>query len=461
MKKRTKLKLNKLKLGLAALPILLLSAHSYATNGDLQINFVNKNSNNKVYFLVKGSVPNTDNPVFVKFDKDNPDNVGVLTDITQGTQSEDFGIDMSNFPNGLHMPYLQSGRIYLSVDNKIHMQIVKDGNGVFRIADPDVNNTGDANNKTLFDKVEFTYNTDGTTYINPTAVDFISLPIAVEQDGVTYGTTESRADLFNNINAVLNQSTNSNWLNLLDSDDNGLPLRLRGAGRDNAFDENYLDNATDYGYSYLDGLFNYYKENILYIDVHELYGNGGAPQAIRDLPREELIFGGKVNSDGNLEFTNKYGNFPVIITRDGADLHPPASTLSRSFFLAAQGTFNTEPNTPRGIIVRELSAAWAVGLLPAPNNSFSQPLGKAYWRIAKETNQYFQPNDLLGHANSAYYGTGPWYNLYSEAIHSVSFNLYATPYDDAVLIDGTNAKNDQFPVTLTLADLDMSSYNKL
>jgi hypothetical protein len=139
----------------------------------------------------------------------------------------------------------------------------------------------------------------------------------------------------------------------------------------------------------------------------------------------------------------------VFTSSDGThrvELSPPSN--SEPFFAGAGDSFNAANNTPKAIIVRNLTAAFATGILPVDTGS--HVLSKAYFEAKKET--FYKPN-----ANLTACGpwTGPWYDLYSKALHSLGHNIYTFAYDDVLGIDGTATSHlSESPhAYITLGDL--------
>src|SRR5271155_412512 len=132
------------------------------------VNIVNNtgDQNAKIYVLIKGINPNTKKQTFIRFVKGTP--VGVYADIStpdvninDPKQSLNYGYDYTDFKDGkgnfaLHLPFLESGRIYISINNKLKMPVVGTPPSL-GIADPSPFNTNDPNYQYLYDKVEFTY----------------------------------------------------------------------------------------------------------------------------------------------------------------------------------------------------------------------------------------------------------------------------------------------------------------
>ena len=406
--------------------IVLLIAMSIHGAGNFTVKIVDNANNPQIknlYVVVKGTNPRTRKQCFVKF---NPGSgsVGTLVDITKTTRSQNYAVSYNTFKNNtMHLPNLISGRIYLSLNRKLVMPIVGKAPNL-GIADPSPYNKSDPNFQTLYDKVEFTY-TGNTTVINPTAVDYIALPIAISQNNKTYGMTKARSAIFGAIQNTFNKvPSKAAWNKLIEKNSKGTILRILAAGRDpNYFDSNYLNGKT---YNYISDVWNYYKTKTIVIDCTEL----------KNIPPKlsGYMYTGKVVGS-KFVFTN--GNKAQDVTLD--------RPTSDQFFLASQGTFNAKNGTPRAVIVRNFTAAWSVGLLPVADKTV---LSKKYF--ADNKSKFYTPNSYLSPKSKQ---GGPWYNLYAKAIHKQSKNDYAWPYDDILGLDGTNTSSDKNPATLTLGTM--------
>jgi hypothetical protein len=189
------------------------------------------------------------------------------------------------------------------------------------------------------------------------------------------------------------------------------------------FDNSYLKNMGTYGFDYIDAVNTYYLTHTLKIDCAELTGvfamSGGSGYILTG----QMIV--DVNGNYFFHFDNGAGGYSF-------DLQMP--TDSFPFFAGAGESFDAANNTPPAIIVRQLTSAFDVGLLPALDGIV---LNKAYFDLNKLS--YYTNNILLTGAGS----TQPWYDLYSKALHTVPtgvppFDLiYTFAYDDALGQDGT------------------------
>ena len=433
--------------------LLLATFSAYASDrhGYFPIQFQNHSSiasDSQVYVVIKAMVD--DHDCFMKLNT--ATGVGHCVMTGDGKTSADYTYKLSDLPNEVYLSKSYSGRIYLSVGYPMDLYVDPTDND--KILDADGFKPRDSNYYTLYDKVEYTYTNDGT-WMNPTAVDSFSIPISVEQKGsisdvTKSGLSDSRADILKQIHDEFNQYDKTEdmiWNNLLlyYPTDDGIEndadfLRLVATGKAMAsipntkpFDLNYLANENAYGFDYTDALWNYYKDHTLKVDCSELQSK------LPDLGN--YIFTGQVKN-GEFVFSNGDSAHDVSLSK-------PAD--SKPFFAGAGGEFAAPENTPKVIIVRELTSAVMVGLVPAEDGV---TLGKKEGQLFNtHKDQYFTDNELLQTTD-----TGPWYDLYSKALHSFGDDqpIYTFAYDDALGQDGTlHDPNANYPSTavITLGDL--------
>ena len=384
-------------------------------------NATNNANVHTIFIVVKGINPNTNKQCFISFSKQSPQ--GVYEDITLGIDATQFSYPSTIFKdNTFKIPDLISGRIYVALNKKLIMPIVTAADGTLGIADPSPYNTTDPNFNTFFDKIECTY-VNGTSWINPTAVDFFALPLTIAQHGSTYGLSVAREKIIDACTTAFAHTYNKAWQKLVVRDAHAQVLRVLAPGRDDTyFDKNYLTGTP---YNYVDDVWTYYQTRTLNIDCSELQGDAQAPQL------GSYIFEGRVQNDVFV-FTNQTQDYTVSIEKPSSD----------SFFLAAQGAFDAQNNTPRAVIVRNLATAWCVGLLPTADGAL---LNRAYYD--EHQAGFYTNNPLLASQSKLY---GPFYNLYGKVIHQFSKTIYTWPYYDAFGFDGTNAAQNSQPVVLTV-----------
>lgn len=460
-----------MKRGILIICILLFSLSSISFAKSFNIIFNNESNNSRVkhvYLVIKGEV--NGRTCFIRITKlANPNDslVSPCETVTTLTKPSDYAFDaVANV--SFRVPPLSSGRMYISINKPLIMHI----NNNATVAEPSVSDSNLSSNpdyKTLFDKVEFTYNENGKTFFNPTAVDFVSLPISISQHNHVFGLTSDRETVLLKMQETFKEELNTHEYQHLIIKDNNLILRILAPGHDrHIFDENYLT-------PYIDWLFNdyYFSRNgytanhILSLQLVE--ASGVIPQKPRILTLDEGIFRGFVKFNNNEKafvLSNILGD-TITIKR--------SSFTSNGLFSAAMGeiTVDISPkvreriarllddpsqfeatvtrlmNGYKAVAVKYISSAWAVGLLPAPNdetidqNYIRHQIGTDPHNIYKE--RFTLPATLQNR--------GPWYQLYGKALHLLTSHLYAFPYDDVLGLDGTNAENDSYPATVTLHSL--------
>lgn len=412
-------------------------------------------SNDQVYIVAKALDSKTKKDCFLQF----KENVASCVPVTATTSSVDFSYTMKQLESfsELKIPPVESGRIYFSVGSPMYLPVNSADN---KIIDADGFLPRDTNYYTLYDKIEFSYvvNTNangdvtGGSWVNPTAVDNFSLPLRIEQPGAAShmkaaGLTGSRVEIFNALQSEVrdNDTTDSQeWQKLFlefKGDDFTTPLRFMATGKamvngiagTTPFDEYYLNNGRshDYAFNYVDKTWEFYETNTLLIDATEI-------QPFFKL--NSYLFTGHVEGDTFI-FTNEDGSYVERIEK-------PENSLP--FFAGANGTFDHQNNTPKAVIVKNLTAAFIVGLLPALNGTL---LNTPYLKSQKDQGKYYTENDYLG-----YPAQGPWYDLYGKALHIFGDEqpIYTFAYDDVLAQDGTlhdpNVNNIS-PVTVTLGDM--------
>tara|TARA_R110000868_G_scaffold8205_9_gene42875 strand:+ start:52622 stop:54271 length:1650 start_codon:yes stop_codon:yes gene_type:complete len=389
-----------------------------------------------VYLFIKAQIDGK--TCAMHFDKEG---VGSCEVVSADTNLDSFNYTLSQLPSTIKVPQVASGRAYFSIGKPMQLAVNADNPAVLTIPDPDGFKMRDPNYYTLYDKIEFSY-TDHGTWINPTAVDFFSLPIAINQPSSTSATTiagftSSRAAVLEAADKVMQiakttaPSTYATWEHLWinyngersDKTTGDTLLRFMAPGKameakpypeaaaNDPFDLNYLQDAS-LGFEYINALWQYYQSHTLVIDASELQNNPAAPSL------KSYTFNGKVNAKNEFVFDNGQG-YSVAIKQP----------QSISFFAGAIGEFNAENNTPKAIIVRQITSAFEVGLLPAPDNTVLD-----YSYFMKNKSKYYTENPLLAAGN-----TGPWYDLYSQALHVLGDEepIYTFAYDDALGQDGT------------------------
>ncbi|HQU09181.1 MAG TPA: beta-1,3-glucanase family protein, partial [Opitutales bacterium] len=397
-------------------------------------------SDDEVFIVIKGTNLVTGASCFVQFDQNG---IGTLADVYPSTDPSLYSYPLAAFPlfsatapstRTIQLPLIKSARIYFSIKYPLYLPITVNNLGVATITEPTPGDPGDPAYRILYDKVEVNYQTITTgeglkyqSFVNPTAVDFFCLPLGLFQTGDTSpdaltnsGLTESRETILSQVQGMLSpppspgldKSYDNVWKRLFVdyTDPSGTEATLRVLSPVKSivvlpsiqtsadFDDYFLTNGNppgsgSYEFNYIDTVWNYYSttggNNTLVIDCTELLG---PPQLFPVPPLAPLgsyTFTGQVDSaTGNFIFTNADSSYQVVVAKP---------TDSYPFFAGASFTESccgTPPcpiapdancsvnNTPGGIIVRQLSSAFVVGLLPAPNNT---TVNAAYFKAQQST----------------------------------------------------------------------------
>ena len=321
--------------------------------------------------------------------------------------------------------------------------------------DTDGFKTRDSNYYTIYDKFEFSYDSNGL-FINPTAVDFFAMPIRISapkstSDFTASGLTDARSDILKGVGDIFSKfssdKSSAEWSKLFLKFDESSVLRMMapgkamkdtGPGSNPTFASDYLANATKFGINYIDSVWDYYKNKTVKIDCSILQGDDKVDTTTKDLlEKGGYIFEGHVEGD-NFKFTNKGQTFTLPIGKPD----------SVSFFAGSQGTFEFENHTVGAIIAKELTAAFISGLLPTGDGD---ELNNQYFIDKKAADKFYQDNPYLKNRDG-----GPWYDLYSKAFSSFKEDLYTFAYGDALHEDGTLHSPDADnigKVSVTIGDM--------
>lgn len=413
---------------------------------------INKGISN-VYIVIKAQDTNN-NACFLNLSNPSSTTCDVVNANTDSTSSQ-YSLDILSSPNyqkdytfTFYAPFLTAARMYFSINYPMVLPIVSNVNGDLTITDPNAFNVMDPNYYTLFDKIELTYN-EGGSWINPTAVDFISLPLSLSQptstsDFVSSGLTD-KFTLKTGAAAACATTLGAPWSDLV--------MQYSGSAKDTTshsyitvtnqvlrvvapneafntgpmstntnFDNNYLS-------SYISSLWSYYQLHILYVDCSELAQFGTV--------LSDYTFFGQTNASDNLFYFSSQG---------GQIIFPISQPDTYAFFGASGGAFSYADGTVGVLLVRAIASALNVGLLPdnaLPNGmTQSNPLGKAYFK--NHNNLYYQStsNDVP-------------YNHYSGCVKGLGNTIYNYAYSDILGIDGTLQDPNAGPVTISLKNIDV------
>lgn len=487
------------------------------------VNHLNNDEVTDVYLLAKGlHIDEEGKPdkklCVVKVTKnENGIGIGTCEKVTAASKVSSYWFKLADFPNGICMPMVESGRLYVSLNHILDNVNLRDDKEL-SFTEPDPFKPNDQDYYKLWDKIEFTYlidekNHKPTLWANPTAVDFFSLPITLQLGDQTEnisGLAKTRSEIFTGVHKVFdlyaNQLSGKEWQKLFlysqDGESDANVLRLMSPGKaiiqkiqpDNkTFNQIYLSNDK-FGFNYLDKVWNYYKTNKLSIDVSEQYYD----EAGSDVMTGQVVNVTNINNkivpvfqfkctkgkclNTTLQFTQ-----PVILTigRDGsknppnpADYEPGSLPLFAGSGLrdenASLDDFDSKPGVVMlgPVIQREISSAFVAGMLPAPpidpgaDSSYGKIwtkqdlanygvlLNKDYFEFARQqTPSLFYSNLILNNLYPEQKTNGPWFDLYSMALHSFHDPIYTFAYDDALGQDGTLSAANPGLLTITLGDI--------
>jgi len=411
------------------------------------IEFINNakiTDNDSTYVIAKATNAD-DKQCLVKIEN----GVGVCEAVTAQTDSASYSYKLSDLPKnsdgnpGFNLTQMHSGRIYVSMKYPLKLYIDSSNPDNLAIIDPDGFKTRDSNYYTIYDKFEFTFDDKGL-WINPTAVDFLSIPLQISlpsslSDFKNSGLSDKRSDILVSVAKEFSQSESKNeWNKLFLNVDEETTLRVispgkamknTGPGSNPTFASDYLANDK-FGLNYIDTIWKYYEINTIKVDCSEIAGDKDFNPKLKD-----YLFTGQVKDD---KFTFSNSGDEVVL--------PIAKPESISFFAGAQGSFDFPNHTVGAIIARALTAAFDAGLLPADNDI---TLSKDYFK-SKHADFYKDNSNLETKG-------GPWFDLYSKAFHNFKGQpIYTFAYDDILGQDGTlhdSNVNNIGKVSVTIGDM--------
>jgi len=348
------------------------------------------------------------------------------------------GYDAASSSITIYIPHLQSGRCMFSMNYPLYMPPIQAADKTWALQDPSVGNISDVNYDIVYDKFEFSYDTTGTSgcfYINPTAVDFFSIPITLVCDSQSSGNIAGlkRDFIVKSITDTVTKydnSSNKTWSSLIIKDKSKqTTIRVTSPSLAPGFDSTYLQKIK---YNYIDTLINYYSNNSVYINCTELNESG---MQIFDTysvtPSQDIgayFFKGKLDLSNNMWiFTNspKSPRLPII------DTIRMGYVKTGNFFGPGTTPFDTPNKTVKSIVVKNITSAFTVNMLPAKNGDTLQ---KKFYN----KNLFYKLNTR----QNSPINSGPWYNLYTRAVHGAIPIIYAFAYDDVLGQDGTITTRD-------------------
>jgi hypothetical protein len=149
------------------------------------VNHTNRYANNAIFLYIVGTDLGSGQQIYVRRD-------GARVPVSASLNGPDGFADLSIplAPDGdttVHLPSM-SGRVYVSINQKIRFKVVTDGNGRAALQHPAGWVSSDPSYNVLHDFMEFTFN-DAGMFCNTTMVDMFSIPMALTLDGQRNQTT--------------------------------------------------------------------------------------------------------------------------------------------------------------------------------------------------------------------------------------------------------------------------------
>lgn len=386
--------------------------------GYLPIVLVNHSTlpDDQVYVVLTGANQISQDQAFVKISPST--GIGKLVLATSGDNALNYSLKLSQLPIGstgrvIYLPHIIGGEIWISMQYPLNMPV--NGNSIVQ---PNFLSSSDPNYYTNYDiyEVAFTSNSTPNIAADATAVSFhslsllgyISTPSSVNN---TSGLTQSRSTVMNHVTSTFAGAPNATEWNKLFLKNGSTILRVLSPGKGasaNIFDQNYLDNAAAYGYSYLSNIWtssnpgSFYRTNSLVLTI---------PNGSLD------TYTGVINNDNTITFTGQKYGYTVVFAA------PTTTAPTTTFNILSGKTLvqsDNSPNQADGVQLYKLfEEAIIAGLVPTANT-----LSNSYL-LANQSNYYNINSNLSGTGQS----TGPWYDLYSKALHSLG-DIYTFAFDE-------------------------------
>jgi len=393
-------------------------------------------SDDQVYILITGLSLDEQNQVWGVINTTAGSNFGNVTlqNVAGGDNGSSFSYQLSSLPssNGgriFYMPEIRSCLLWFSMLNKLNMPV----NAAFlpeappfQIVQPSFMNPSDPNYTTNFDIFELTYLLSGSPQVaaDATAVSFFSIPLHGYLSGATSassttGLYQPRSYIMSQASTTFNNNTTppekTQWDKLFLTSGSQV-LRLISPGKAmsaSIFDANYLDDAASYGYSYINDIWDggaesFYVKKPLNLTVGVTVPTTATYQ-----------YSGSVHSNNTFVFTSSNGG-PTVTFPAPTTSPTPTGTTSYEIFSAINFITPTPTAGSAGDAVSKLvQEAIIAGLVPTTDT-----LSLSY--LTANQKNYYQINPNLSSAGK---GSGPWYDLYSKALHALG-SIYTYVFDE-------------------------------
>ena len=368
-----------------------------------------------------------------------PDGVGTLVNAAIGLEGATYAKALSEFPTShdghvFYLPYIESALLWFSIQDKLTLAAISDPtqpNGI-GIEQPNPTNEADNNYRTLWDIFEVDYEAAGPVlFADATAVTQFNLPLYAylstpdATSGSNCGLYQPREYILDQVMQTFNnEPLASVWNHLFvmgePSYSNSPITRLISTGKGiaageaspNYFDKNYLDNADAYGFSFLEAMWyraeSFYRDNSLALKI---------PSG--------TVYDGTVEGGGGIQFDAPSPGEP-----QETDFPPPSSPntppqdTTTFKILSGLPLFDTTTSPEDGEQLSKLfGEAIVAGFIPTAEevSDSSVQAGKS---------RFYTNNPNLKYDTAT---TGPWYDLYSKALHSLGL-IYSYAFDDSAAL---------------------------
>lgn len=414
-------------------------------SGHLPIVLVNRSGypDSQVYFLVTGKNLSNDNCW-------GSINIGSgvvsLQEVQNGDNSTSFMVPLTSLPQSstgrvAYVPQTISGLCWFSIGSALSM-----GVSGGEIVQPNPTSVADPNYSTNYDIFEYDFQVGASPQVScdATAVSFFSIPQYGYLAGATSaasntGLYQPRSYIISKVASVFNEAPlKSQWNKLLLSSGSSV-LRILSTMKSMSipsFDSNYLDNEAAYGYSYIadiwDGPSGFYQTNDCTMTVTVTSPGTATYTYTGSVP---------VGGDNTFAFTSGDGGpnvtFLAPTTSGGATSHTSYLIFAAQNLTVAGGASQPTAGTAADAVSKLFEEALIAGLLPTTDTLSLDYLS------ANQAN-FYTVNPNLSSAGQA---TGPWYDLYSKALHGLG-SIYTYGFDEPlwpnVLLTGPFTENSTY-----------------
>ncbi len=430
-----------------------------------------------VFIFISGVDPLTGADVFGEIGID-----GQVTFIPIGADnystinSTQFSVALNNLPRAypvsnptstdriVYVPFVNGGLIWYSINQPLNMPGTSSAPPppfTYGYAQPAFNNPNDPNGNydVLYSNFEFAFVATPTQVVgDATAVSYFGLPLygyISTPDPLTRentGLAQSLNEIFTNVLTLFNPvdpdaaptgPERKQWNDLVlykKSNPNEVlrvisPAKSISAGVIpplEPMDPNYLDNQQKYAYSYYQEVLNFYKSNQLIL-------------SLAGTPSSGATYTGVVQADSSIRLTSTTTPFVVTIASPTPVGTVPTSTTTYLIFAGLLIASSGDPLATDDVqqLSKLFEEAIIAGLIPTTEVVSPEFL------LANESSFYTFNSHLIPSTTAS---TGPWYDLYSKALHTLGY-IYTYAFDEPLWpqVQISSQFLETFPVPTYLA----------